>query len=836
MFENNNKSVVRRLSKRSIKSNKNYIAIIAIALSTILFTSMFTITGSLRATIKDSDMRKMGTSAHAGLKHLTGNEYKKVSKDENINKSSYSVIIGEAKGESFHKLPSEIRWAEDNYAKWTFNFPTKGKMPQRKNEIAMSTLVLDALGIPKKIGEKVKLTFKTDEKTVTNNFILSGIWKGDPVAFRQTIWFSKSYCSKVAPITRGKNSDNKFTGYVDSLIMFSSPWNIEKNINKIAFNNNIEESKIAINSSYGTAEIDPSNLIAFILGALIIIIAGYLLIYNIFYISIAEDIKSYGLLKTIGMTSKQIRKMVRFKALILSCIGIPIGIVLGWPLGRVLVPYIINILGEDMNVVTTINPFIFIFSAIFSLITVYLSCIKPASIASKVSPIDAVRYNNINKNTLDKKKTKTTHKVKPLSMALGNLKRNGKKVFIVVLSFSLSLVILNSTYCYVHSFDFDKFVAKTSISDFSVADRSIIKSSEPFNTNGVSNNFVNEVKTLKGLDKMGNIYMNASRQYCTNHAYNRFKKYIDSLDHKKKEEFMSSSMMVKKFSGVNVFGFDKWPSQYIKVIEGSLDFDSWEKGEGIYITTCHLIEDGKLSIYKPGDIVSVDFSNGKVKKYKVLAIVEYPEAFSSPQNFDLGLEYILPSKEFLSNEGKTKPMGTIFNVDNKYIDKTEKWIKNYCANKETSLDFWSKKTLQKQFKSLTVMYTAVGGSLCVILAIIGLLNFINSIVTSIITRRRELAMLQAVGMTDKQIKWMLIFEGSAYGVLGLILSIILGSIINITLIPALGSELYYFTLKSTLTPILLCIIPLIIITALVPILSYNRLSKNSIIEQLRTIE
>ncbi len=183
-----------------------------------------------------------------------------------------------------------------------------------------------------------------------------------------------------------------------------------------------------------------------------------------------------------------------------------------------------------------------------------------------------------------------------------------------------------------------------------------------------------------------------------------------------------------------------------------------------------------------------------------------------------------------------KPMRTIFNVDDKNLDKTEKWLKDYCTNKESSLDFWSRKTLQKQFSSLTIMYTAIGGALCLILAIIGILNFINSMITSIITRRRELAMLQAVGMTDKQIRSMLIIEGSGYAVLGLVLSIILGSIANVTLVPALGADLYYFTWKFTLTPILLCIIPLILITALVPILCYHRLSKGSVVEQLRIVE
>ncbi len=95
-------------------------------------------------------------------------------------------------------------------------------------------------------------------------------------------------------------------------------------------------------------------------------------------------------------------------------------------------------------------------------------------------------------------------------------------------------------------------------------------------------------------------------------------------------------------------------------------------------------------------------------------------------------------------------------------------------------------------------------------------------------------MLQSIAMTDKQVKEMLIFEGVGYALLGLMFSIVLGSLANTTLVPAMGAELDYFTWTFTLTPILLSIIPFMLVSIVVPVLCYHSISKKTIIERLRS--
>lgn len=834
LFGNNNGPVLRLLAKRSLKAQKNTIAVLAIMLATLLFTSLSTIAISLQTAMQESNMRTIGTSAHAGMKRLSWDEYELLSTDAGVKDIGYSVIIGNAVGDSFNKTPTELRYGDAVYAGLTFNTPDSGRLPEQKNEIATSRIALTAMGLPDEIGTQMELTFVTDTDTFTDTFTLCGIWDGDAVAYRQTMLLSKEYSDQVAPVIHGETDGSTppiGTGYIDVVMMMPTQWDIEKQVLEVTSQYGLEE-RVSVNESYGMATVSLSSMLPLVAGIAVIFIAGYLLIYNVFYISIAQDIRFYGMLKTLGTTARQIKKIVYKKAIKLSIIGIPLGLLLGWPIGRLLLPFIVNILTDDIRVVTTINPVIFLVAIFFSLITVFISCRKPAALAAKVSPIEALHY--VEQAGTKKKQRRSKH-ISTIMMAKNNLGRNKKKVTIVTLSFALSIVLLNSVYTYVTSFDFDKFVADFSLTDFTVADTTVINNYAPFNTANISQEFISQAESLNGLEDIGNIYLWTSRQTLSESDLTRLQELAVSSDAIAKQ---LGNYMVRREHGVNIYGLDDFPAGYVQVLDGELNTEKWKAGTGVYVTPMRMMGDGSLCLYQPGDQISVPLLDGTSKDYEVLAVVDIPKALETPLQVDMGLDYIFPTSELLGNmvAADQPAMKTIFNVNDENVLAAENWLKNYTVNTDTELDYLSKVVLSQSFNGMINMYRLVGGVLCAILALIGILNFINSMTTSILSRHKEIAMLQSVGMTGQQVKRMLMYEGIGYSVLGLLCSLILSVVGSVTVVRMMGAELSYFTWHFTLLPVILCIIPLVLITAFVPIVCYNKMAQETVVERLRIAE
>lgn len=834
LFGNNNRLVLKLLAKRLLKAQKNTIAVLAIMLATLLFTSLFTIAISLQTAMQESNMRTTGTSAHAGIKRLSWEEYEKLSSDTGIKDIGYSIIIGNAVGDDFNKTPTELRYGDETYSELTFNTPDTGHLPEQKNEIATSRIVLDAMGLPDKVGTQMELTFTTDTDTFTDTFTLCGIWDGDAVAYRQTMLLSKAYAEQVAPVIHGETDGTTppvGTGYIDAVMMMPTAWNIEKQALEVTSKYGLDE-RVSINDAYQMATVNLSSMLPLVTGIAVIFIAGYLLIYNVFYISIAQDIRFYGMLKTLGTTARQIRKIVYKKAIKLSLMGIPIGLLLGWPIGRLLLPAIVNMLTDDIRVVTTVNPLIFLVAIVFSAITVFISCQKPAILAAKVSPMEALHYIE---QTGGKKKQRRSKHISTMMMAKSNLTRNKKKVMIVTLSFVLSIVLLNSVYTYVTSFDFDKFVADFSLTDFTVSDTTVINNYAPYNTANVSQDFISQTESLNGLEDIGNIYLWTSKQPLSENDLARLQELSASSSDIANE---LENYRVRQEHGVNVYGLDDFPTEYVQVLDGELNTEQWKAGTGVYVTPLRMMGDGSLCLYKPGDQISVTQLDGTNKVYDVLAVVRIPSALQTPLQVDMGLDYIFPTNELLGNmvPADQPAMKTIFNVDHEHQLATENWLKNYTKNTDTSLDYLSKVTLRQNFDRMINMFRLVGGTLCAILALIGILNFINSIITSILSRYREIAMLQSVGMTGWQVKQILIYEGIGYSILGLLGSLILSVIASLTVVRMMGVELTYFTWHFTLLPVFLCIIPLLLITAIVPLVCYNKMAQKTVVERLRIAE
>ncbi|MEG2441667.1 MAG: FtsX-like permease family protein, partial [Acetivibrio sp.] len=449
MIKVNNKKTIRKLAVSSFQANKlrNLFAVISIILTTILFTGLFTVAGSLLSSMEESTMRQVGSNFHGGFKYLTQEQYDKLKTHPDIKSISYSVVLGIAENKKLAKRPTEIRYANDEIeGAAMFSLPTTGRLPQKEDELATDTLVLEHLGIPAKLGQKVTLEYSVGDEKHTDTFTLVGFWQGDKLMSASQVWLARNYVEKqLANYIPTGNKDP--IGKINAEVNFANSFRIESKLIQVILDSGYTPDEIAygVNWAYtgNRGSADMGTILGSAMAILMIVLCGYLMISNVFAISVAKDIRFYGLLKTIGTTGRQIRFFIRRQAILLCIIGVPLGLFAGYFVGAFLTPLVLSILNTNVIKITA-NPLAFLLSGFFGVFTVGISIRKPSKMAAKVSPIEALhRTDGAQKS---RKTSKKSGGIKLWSMAMRNVLRNKKKAVLVTVSLSLSLILLNCAY------------------------------------------------------------------------------------------------------------------------------------------------------------------------------------------------------------------------------------------------------------------------------------------------------------------------------------------------------------------------------------------------------
>lgn len=423
MIKVDNKKTINRIADTAFKKDKlrNLFAIIAIVLTTVLFCCLFTVASSMVKSIEESTMRQTGNSAHGSFMLITEEQYEKLSVHPDIKEISYSVFLAVAGNESLAKRPTEICYAKDELeARLTFSMPTTGRLPEADNELATDTLVLE------KLGETVTIQYMIGEKEYTKDFTLVGFWEGDIVASVSRIWGSESYVKSVLDNATLEGMDGR-TRAICADVNFYDTWDLEANFGKVITESgySITDILYRVNGAYmDNSSMDAETIVGIVLIILAIICCGYLMISNVFLISVTKDVRFYGLLKTIGTTGRQIKKMINRQAMKICIIGIPVGLIIGGATGYLLTPFVLGIMNTNVSEIS-VEWWLFVFAAIFALLTVFMSIRKAIRIASKVSPIEALRTSEAADET--KKKNKSGKKISLLKMAWENTGRKRKK-------------------------------------------------------------------------------------------------------------------------------------------------------------------------------------------------------------------------------------------------------------------------------------------------------------------------------------------------------------------------------------------------------------------------
>ena len=814
---------------------------VAILLTTILFTSSFAIGGSVISSMQESMMRQVGGDFHGGFKYLTQEEYDQIKTHDSIDVISYSVVLAIAENPELDKRATEIRYTNDEInAKGLFSMPTIGRLPENDDELATDTLVLEKLGVPAKLGEEVTLNYTVGNEKRTQTFRLVGFWKGDILMSASQIWLNRSFVEK--ELAAFGTEDDEIIGSISADVKFSNTRNIEDKMLKVITDSGytIDDIAYGINWAYSfNSEGSLGSFIAIGFFIMMIIFCGYLMISNIFYISVAKDVKYYGLLKTLGTTANQIKKLIRLQVLFLSLLAIPLGLLIGKIIGVMLVPTALSLI--NVNVVNdAVNPAVYVLSSLFSLFTIFLSISKPSKIAEKVSPIEAIRRSDTDQNR-KKSRSKRIHKdknepssVRLFKMALKNVLRNKKKMVLVTISLSLGLILLNVTFSLANSFDMDAFVKEMIGSDFVMGDVSNFNVHLNYrDQTTLSDDFYDALEEQAGIERRSDIYFH--EVYAPTDV--RLKALPQLIKDKLGSSYERLDMIEQEMNAthqvLHIYGLDEHGFSRLKIIKGTFDFEKMRSGNYVFISPHENFED--ITYYHIGDKVVLPDAQGKEQTYEVLGIADIPYNISIKHSHAITPTFFLASEVFLSQIQNKSPMLTTLDVADESILAMEQFLIQYVNQVDQNMMYQSKATVIDEYEKTQSAYKTVGLALSLVLALIGIMNFINTVITSIHSRRLEFAMSESIGMTRKQTRLMLLAESLITLGLTLLMTLSLGSVINISLLRAMSEGSFFIRFYYTVTPSLMCAPILIFIAILVTVLSQRYVYKTSVIERLREV-
>lgn len=871
LFGNNNTEVIKQLSKRYFKKNRirNLAAILAIMLTAFLFTSITSLVFSMSSSIQLSMQMQKGSKADGDIRYLTEEQYQELQKSDFIKEAGCRRFVGFASNASGHMV--EINYADPVQQELTFCTPTHGKAPKKANEIATTDRALEALGVKAKVGERVLVEFTLRGKSYHYEMVVSGWWEAANDTGSLMIVSEQFVKDNPDLFINTYAKDREIAGTYMADVVLKDKRHIQKQLQEFALSVGGEPEKMnagnyiaCSQNQVGNAMLQPGMMMSAIVFVLLFVVSGYLLIYNIFDISVMQDVRQYGLLRTIGTSTRQIKKIVNRQAIWLTLIGLPLGLIFGFLVSKMLLPIVMKFFqANSLNAMkVSVSPLIFLIAAVFTIFTVIISTRKPAKKAAKISPLEAIRYTGQeNKKT---KKTKRTHGAKLSYMAFSNLGRNKRRSVFIVLSMLLCIVLFNSIIVITQSMDEKKWISRSTKTDFTVYNSVAVNGVSPFQyrEDGLPASVVDLINQQKGVEKERILYRNTRDDSDVTVDY-KFEDLV-CIAEETEEDYVSkayengSSLRIVPgtedgYFG-NVFGVSESFWEDVTIYEGENNLDALkEKMEtGDYVIVGTIIdrltgeaeEETQLQQQlQVGDSITF-LKDGKEEKTctilaKATVVATEYETYAGAN----GATYIGGDAPFLyMSDTKFKELyeePTIFSYSFNAGQGQKENLEGFLADftgENTSVAYTSTKLLQEQLASNRNIVLLVGGMIGVILAFAGLINFTNMMVTNIITRRHEFAAMQSIGMTNRQLRRLIMDEGLYYAagadVIGGLLAVILGTTVlkNVLNSPSM----WYFTLRFTLVPALFIAVIYLILAAVIPVVVLHFFNKGSVVERLRT--
>ena len=852
MHANRNKKAVKRVERGMMKANRirNLFAVFAIILTTFMITTVFSLGINYAENMKLMQVRTEGTTADVSLAMPTKAQEQQIRDLEYVKTVGMQYMVGSVteKNDEGRELSIALQYYDNT--EWEEHYQEaikdlEGKYPSDENEIMLSEDALSQLGITEpKLNMEVPLSYYDKNGEQERTFTLSGwfhSYTGTGMGF-----VSKEYCKNAGYIMAEDG--------VLSLSLKKMPDDFMRIQRDVELNENQSFSgAVSMKSSSGSVIAMEILLVFFIIGS------GYLLIYNVLYISISKDTRFYGLMKTMGTTQAQIKSLVKSQAVKFACIGIPIGILLATVVSFGIVPFVLNQGFEEgksmMDAEVFFHPLIYILSILFSAVTVWIACNAPAKAAAKISPVEALKFQNF-----APKKTKSrnsTNGGKLHVMAFHNVFRDKKRAILVFMSLFMGITMILGVNGIVGSVKGENYIKKYYDYSFEYTD---IQFEQPEQTNKEVPQFdeyfvkqIEQIDGIKRVDTRKTVWAGIDFDEAALTAFMKIK-YEDSgykADGKSYDQMLTA---LRGYADVGEYGC------YITTLDNDealeeynanhpdkpIDIEAFKRGETAISGTDNDYFSPNAALVGNTLTLTADSTDAKATDFLIDGSFKYDDY---EDRLTKGIERrknieIVPDILFVSEAGMERltkePIISALGVDVQDTDDIEridtelKAINNTLTTSEWQ--FESPVNRMEMFDQMFYSMNLLGNGAAVLLIVIGLVNFVNVMLTGVVARKNEFAIMESIGTTKKQIVKILTLEGGIYALITTLLIMTFGNAFLFLVARAVPNMVDYAVFEYPVALVIGLIAAIFVICLSVPAIVYKATSNETVIERLRNFD
>ena len=714
----------------------------------------------------------------------------------------------------------------------------EGRLPERPGEIALDSFSAQLLGITPETGQKVSLDIGGKKRTYEVVGIVSKA--------RQESAMSKAFV-EISPEEFSEISEESRV-VKNAYFTVDAPNNgIRVAALKVASDLEIRD-KTTYNGSliYFLENLSPVNWPAVVLG-LLVAVASMVSIYNTVQISVLERIREFGLLRAAGATPAKIRKVVFRESILVSLVGIPLGLATGVLLSFAIALYAGSQLTGLGGFATMISPLSLLLGTILGFLSVVVSSLIPALRAGKVSPVEAMRQYGVEPSDFEVKgivkgQSSSGEKI-PLKLAKRNMRRNLRTTIISVISMTMAATLFIAFSYFAGNFDTERIARGVVKSDFSIRVASMYD-------DGPDEQTIEEILSFEDVQTVAAAKFITGRlltEYEDQDLDSRSFATFSNPEAGMRATMVDNSGMYMALLAYNDLGIELMKT---KVISGSIDLRRATSEPVIIIdmenSNRHGIEAGDRVLLKTYYLNESMVQVPVASEFVVAAVVQ--ELPSVAYTVEGGILAACSDKiiESLRPENGDVHLTMMDYMDHySYVDiylrrgsdaeALESTIEE-IADRYRNSTFISYSEYKKETEdAISTLSTLVYG-LIAIVGFIGICGITNTINTTIILRRREFGILRAIGMTGKQLKAMLTYEGLIFGLISAVSSVVLGLILSYTVYSLLRSGMSHLNWSIPWMGIVLAVAGAIGAGILTTLASSRKVTSLSITESIRTVE